>query len=109
MMRQHRAKNMRQYLKIRGLFGTLVACGVLGGCTSLYLHDSSSQKSTDSAVTALGKLDTASVFSSETAYLNDLESREEAEVKAEYAAERDSELLLFLSGSGPGGSDGLTL
>lgn len=90
------------------IFLTLALSASLSGCASFYLHNAATQKSTDSAKTALDSLKVEALFDSESSYLNTLQSTESAAVTAKYAAERNHEVLLFLSGTGPGGQDGLS-
>lgn len=96
--------------KLRRIFicMTLALSASLSGCASFYLHNAATQKSTDSAKTALDSLKVEALFDSESSYLNTLQSTESAAVTAKYAAERNHEVLLFLNGTGPGGQDGLS-
>jgi hypothetical protein len=94
------------FLRHAIIFAMLIG---LQGCSTLYLHNAATQKSTDSALEAIDKIGTDAIFANESTYLDSLESAEETAVRSQYAAARDRDLLLFFTGSGPGGKDGLTL
>lgn len=81
---------------------------VLQGCGTLYLHNAATQKQTDSAKSALDTLKPNTIFDTEASYIDGLQSTETAVVTQDYAAARDHDVLLSLSGTGPGGQDGLT-
>lgn len=74
--------------------------GNLCGCQSLYLHSDSVQKSTAQSKTEFEKLNLASLFDNEAAYLDDLQKREYAAVADSVAGQRDDSLMTVLHGSG---------
>jgi len=81
----------------------------LGGCGSFYLHSDAAKEATARAQTEIDKVSLTAVFDNETAYLNELEKRENAAVADSLAAQRDAELLDMLQGLDEEDSDGRTL
>jgi hypothetical protein len=80
----------------------------LHACASFYVHDAAMQKQTDSAKAALTAINTDAIFDNETTYLDGLQKMEASVVTAKYAAQRDQDILVILTGTGPDGTDGLT-
>jgi hypothetical protein len=81
----------------------------LTGCASLYLHDAGIEKSTADAKSKIENLKLDALFDNDKAYLLALRKSESAAIAAEFAAERDAELIKFLRGVGPGGANGRKL
>ncbi len=82
----------------RYLAGVLAVASATG-CSSLYIHDAAVQKSTASASAEFDKLKLDGVFNNESQYLANLEKEELGAVRSQGAAQRDSEILLFLRGN----------
>ena len=79
---------------------------LVAGCVSLYVHDASTQKATSDAKTQFDALKLTAVFDDESQYIDGLQRHERAAVVAEFAAERDAELILLMQGSPQGFADG---
>ncbi len=77
------------------------------GCQSLYVHDSAIEKSMTDARTGLDNAKINDVFDRQSKYFDQLQAEEIATVKARDAAQRDGQLLMFLTGNE--GINGLTL
>jgi len=87
--------------------GVSLAIGVMTGCSSLYLHDASIEKSTALAKADFDKLKVDAVFDNEATYLDTLEKEETSAVRDRGAALRDHSILLSLQGNDK--MDGRTL
>lgn len=78
---------------------TVLTAASLCGCSTIYVHNADTEKSTASARAVLDTVKIGDVFDRQQQYFNQLQSEELQAVIARDAAQRDQQLALFLMGN----------